>query len=63
MRGDVGLDSYSRSGGRIERVSFGRCSYSAVEDPNRLDEAICELGLIISSLCLLRARSLAVSNG
>lgn len=52
------MESYSRSGGRIERVSFGKRSCSVADVPNRLDEAICELGLEISSLCLLRTRSL-----
>ena len=55
------MESYSRSGGRIERVSFGKRSCSVADVPNRLDEAICELGLEISSLCLLRTRSLVVS--
>ncbi len=60
--GDVELDSYSRSGRRIENVFFERRSCSAVEVPNRLDEAIPVSEPIVSSLCRLRALSFAVSD-
>jgi hypothetical protein len=60
--GDVGLVSYSRSGRRIENVFSGRRSCSRAEVPNRLDEVISGSELVVSSLCLLRARSFAVSD-